>query len=134
MLDLLSYTKSDEHLLNCVSQLYRTYQKAKGTINRTALYKNKVDVFKMLFDSRFNDLSYDVLVTNEIARQVDKSINNAIGTFHENILGGIKGYQAGSLSGYDIKAIDNFLFAYIKNKHNTTNSSLVEGLFQPSYS
>ena len=64
----------------------------------------------MLFDSRFNDLSYDVLVTNEIARQVDKSINNTIGTFHENILGGIKGYQAGSLSGYDIKAIGNTLF------------------------
>ncbi len=121
---------SDEHLLNCVSQLYRTYQKAKGTINRTALYKNKVDVFKMLFDSRFNDLSYDVLVTNEIARQVDKSINNAIGTFHENILGGIKGYQAGSLSGYDIKAIDNTLFADIKNKHNTMNSSSAEALFQ----
>ena len=88
----------------------------------------------MLFDSRFNDLSYDVLVTNEIARQVDKSINNAIGTFHENILGGIKGYQAGSLSGYDIKAIDNTLFADIKNKHNTMNSSSVEALFQPSYS
>ena len=55
-----------------------------------------------------------MLITNEIARLVDQSINNAIGTFYENILGGIKGYQAGSLSGYDIKAIDNTLFADIK--------------------
>jgi len=45
-------------------------------------------------------------------------------------LGGIKGYQAGNLSGYDIKAIDDTLFADIKNKHNTMNSSAAEALFQ----
>jgi hypothetical protein len=34
------------------------------------------------------------------------------------------------LQGYDIKAIDNSLFADIKNKHNTMNSSAAESLFQ----
>ena len=63
-------------------------------------------------------------------RQIDKSINNSIGTFHEQILGGVKGYQAGNLSGYDIKAKDDTLFADIKNKHNTMNSSAAEALFQ----
>ncbi len=33
-------------------------------------------------------------------------------------------------SGYDIKANDNSLFADIKNKHNTMNSSSAEALFQ----
>jgi hypothetical protein len=63
-------------------------------------------------------------------RQIDKSINNSIGTFHEQILGGIKGYEAGNMSGYDVKAKDNTLFADIKNKHNTMNSSSAEALFQ----
>jgi hypothetical protein len=36
----------------------------------------------------------------------------------------------GSLSGYDIKATDDTLFADIKNKHNTMNSSSAESLFQ----
>lgn len=63
-------------------------------------------------------------------RQIDKSINNSIGTFHEQILGGIKGFEIGNLSGFDIKAIDNTLFADIKNKHNTMNSSSSESLFQ----
>ncbi|MBN2236294.1 MAG: Eco47II family restriction endonuclease, partial [Bacteroidales bacterium] len=56
--------------------------------------------------------------------------NNSIGTFHEQILGGMKGYEAGNLSGYDIKATDDTLFADIKNKHNTMNSSAAEALFQ----
>lgn len=70
------------------------------------------------------------MIENEIMRQMDKSINNSIGTFHEQILGGIKGFEIGSLSGYDIKAADNTLFADIKNKHNTMNSSAAESLFQ----
>lgn len=121
---------SDEHLLNCISQLHRTYVKAWGIVDKSALYKNKVDVFKMLFDAKFSSSEYEMLLLNEIARQADKSINNAIGTFHENILGGIEGFQSGTLSGYDIKSNDNTLFADIKNKHNTMNSSSAEALFQ----
>jgi len=45
-------------------------------------------------------------------------------------LGGIKGFEVGNLSGFDIKAHDDSLFADIKNKHNTMNSSSAEALFQ----
>lgn len=34
------------------------------------------------------------------------------------------------MSGYDIRAVDDTLFADIKNKHNTMNSSAAESLFQ----
>ena len=84
----------------------------------------------MTFDAKFNDIDEEQLVQSEILRQIDKSINNSIGTFHEQILGGIKGYEAGILSGYDIKATDDTLFADMKNKHNTMNSSAAEALFQ----
>ncbi len=121
---------SDEHLLTCIGNLHNAYLKAKNNITKKNFYSNKVDTIKLTFDSKFNDIDEEKLIQSEILRQIDKSINNSIGTFHEQILGGIKGFEAGNLSGYDIKATDNTLFADIKNKHNTMNSSAAEALFQ----
>lgn len=121
---------TDEHLLWCVGNLHNAYLKAKNNITKKNFYSNKVDTIKLTFDSKFNEIDEENLIQSEILRQIDKSINNSIGTFHEQILGGIKGYEAGNLSGYDIKATDNSLFADIKNKHNTMNSSAAEALFQ----
>lgn len=121
---------SDEHLLNCIGNLHISYLKAKNNVNKKEFYKNKVDTIKLTFDSRFNNIDEESLIQSEILRQIDKSINNSIGTFHEQILGGINGFKVGKLSGFDIKAEDNTLFADIKNKHNTMNSSSAEALFQ----
>lgn len=121
---------SDEHLLECIGNLHKAYLKAKNNLNKNNFYSNKVDTIKLTFDSTFNFIDEESLIKSEILRQIDKSINNSIGTFHEQILGGIKGFKAGSLSGYDIKANDDTLFADIKNKHNTMNSSAAESLFQ----
>jgi len=121
---------SDEHLEFCIENLYESYIKAKENISKKKFYNNKIDTIKLTFDSKFNNLDVETLIKSEIARQIDKSINNSIGTFHEQILGGINGYEIGKLSGFDIKATDNTLFADIKNKHNTMNSSSAESLFQ----
>jgi len=121
---------SDEHFLNCIANLHSAYLKAKNNITKKNFYTNKVDTIKLTFDAKFNTIDEESLIQSEILRQIDKSINNSIGTFHEQILGGIKGFEAGNLSGYDIKAEDDKLFADIKNKHNTMNSSSAEALFQ----
>lgn len=121
---------SDEHLIKCIANLHQSYIKAKNDISKKNFYSNKIDTIKLTFDAKFNNFDEDKLVETEIMRQIDKSINNSIGTFHEQILGGIEGYEVGNLSGFDIKAIDNTLFADIKNKHNTMNSSSAEALFQ----
>jgi hypothetical protein len=121
---------SDEHLILCIENLHKSYLKAKKAITKKSLFSNKVDTIKLTFDSKFNDISEEKLVEAEILRQIDKSINNSIGTFHEQILGGIKGFEIGKLCGFDVKAIDDTLFADIKNKHNTMNSSSSEALFQ----
>ena len=121
---------TDSHLLSCIENLHNSYLKAKADISKKKFYKNKIDVIKLTFDSKFNDLDEETLIKTEISRQIDKSINNSIGTFHEEILGGIDGYEMGNLSGFDIKASDDTLFADIKNKHNTMNSSSAESLFQ----
>lgn len=121
---------SDEHLLNCIDNLHKAYLRAKNNITKKSFYSNKVDTIKLTFDAKFNDISEEDLIQSEILRQIDKSINNSIGTFHEQVLGGINGFEVGNLSGFDIKAIDDTLFADIKNKHNTMNSSSAEALFQ----
>lgn len=121
---------TDEHLLKCISNLHNSYMNAKNGITKTNFYKNKIDTIKLAFDSKFNRISEESLIESEIIRQVDKTINNAIGTFHEEILGGINGYSRGRLSGYDIKSNTDELFADIKNKFNTMNSSAAESLYQ----
>lgn len=121
---------SDEHLKACIENLHKSYLTAKNAIDKKKFYKNKVDSIKLTFDSKFSDINEEDLIQAEILRQIDKSINNSIGTFHEQILGGISGLEVGNLSGFDIKAADNTLFADIKNKHNTMNSSSAEALFQ----
>ena len=121
---------SDEHLLYCIGNLHKSYLKAKANVSKKKFYKNKIDTIKLTFDAKFNDLDEETLIKTEINRQIDKSINNSIGTFHEQILSGITGFEMGNLSGFDIKATDDTLFADIKNKHNTMNSSSAESLFQ----
>jgi len=112
---------SDEHFLNCVARLHAAYLKAKNNISKKNFYSNKVDSIKLTFDSKFNDIDEESLIQAEILRQIDKSINNSIGTFHEQILGGIKGYEVGNLSGFDIKATDNSLFAVFKFENLSKN-------------
>ncbi|MBV6878914.1 restriction endonuclease [Chryseobacterium sp. FP211-J200] len=121
---------TDEHLLFCIENLHKAYLRAKNNITKKNFYSNKVDTIKLTFDSKFNDINEENLIQSEILRQIDKSINNSIGTFHEQILGGIEGFEVGNLSGFDVKADDDTLFADIKNKHNTMNSSSSEALFQ----
>ena len=121
---------SDEHLIKCIANLHKAYLKAKNNKSKKSFYANKVDTIKLTFDSKFNSIDEESLIKAEILRQVDKSINNSIGTFHEHILGGVEGFELGNFSGYDIKAMDDTLFADIKNKHNTMNSKSSEALFQ----
>ncbi len=121
---------TDEHFLLCVQNLHKSYIKAKNNITKQHFYSNKVDTIKLTFDAKFNGIDEESLIQSEILRQIDKSINNSIGTFHEQILGGIKGFEIGNSSGFDIKAEDGSLYADIKNKHNTMNSSSAESLFQ----
>ncbi len=119
---------SDEHLINCIANLHKSYLRAKNNVTKRSFYANKIDTFKLTFDSRFNNISEGDLIQTEILRQIDKSINNSIGTFHEEILGGIEGFEVGKLSGFDIRAIDDSLFAIFGNTDIPKNVS--DGVFE----
>lgn len=119
---------SDEHLFKCLSDLYSVYEKCKENINLNKFYKNKVDPIKFNFDMQFNEISIKEYILSEIARKNDKTINNAIGTFHENLIGGIKDFENLKLSGSDVRKLDNTIFAEIKNKHNTIKGEDLKGI------
>ncbi len=125
----LSFIK-DADFLSAIGNLFNAYKSAANEKDLTQFYANKVDIFKFLFDKYFFNKTDKEIIENEVQRQVDKSVNNAIGTFHEEILGHIKGYERGNFSGWDIRALDDTLFADIKNKFNTMNSSSTEALYQ----
>src|SRR5690606_770591 len=48
---------SDEHLLKCIFNLHKAYVESKKGFTKSKFYNNKVDTFKLTFDSKFNELS-----------------------------------------------------------------------------
>lgn len=120
---------SDTHFLSCIEQLYDTYSQCKQTMDLNSFYKNKIDPIKFSFDMMFNDIDIESYIVNEITRKNDKTINNAIGIFHQNLFDGIDGFKAPMASGYDIKKLDNTIFCELKNKHNTMNSASQKATF-----
>ena len=94
-------------------------------------YHNKVDPIKFLFDMKFNEINENDYIKAEINRQVDKTISNAIGDFHQKLLGCIKGLNdLGVGNGCDLVNDEQTIFAELKNKHNTMNSSSSEATIQ----
>lgn len=117
----------DNDFLVCIEFLCTKYKESIAGVDSKKFFKNRVDPIKFLFDKNLSRLSDDVSLANEIKRQSDKTFNNSIGTFHEMLLGYVDGYTHLPVGNvFDLKKDDNTLFAEIKNKHNTTNSSMLD--------
>ncbi len=95
---------------------------------------NLIDPIKLIFDKSVYKTSWEDMVNNEIFRQRDKSNNNDIGYFHQNIFSYLKGCKVPDV-GWDviyknpdgIKMPDgdivHTIYVEMKNKHNTMNSA-----------
>ena len=122
---------SDEDLFSCISELHNTYIQCQREFTTKDFYKNKVDPIKFQFDIAFNGINEEDYIKAEITRQVDKTISNAIGVFHQNLLGCIEGMNdLGIGNGCDLQNDEETIFAELKNKHNTMNSSSSEATIQ----
>lgn len=121
---------SDQDFMQCIENLFNAYEKSKNEYTEKEFYKNQIDPIKLTFDMKFNNLSEKEVIALEIQRQIDKNISNFIGHFHEELLGCIDGYEHQKNAGYDLRKKDNTLFAEIKNKKNTVNSSSAEATYQ----
>ncbi len=120
---------SDEDLIKYTKELIDSAIKSEKKVEQNP-YKNVIDPFSALVDAARQGISLDEWMNQEKSRQVQKTFQNAVGDFHQNILGSLPGWSSsGSGGSYDIINEDRKIIAEIKNKHNTMNANAARGVY-----
>lgn len=113
---------SDENLIKFTRELVDAAIKSQDTVERNP-YKNVIDPFSALIDAARQKISLDEWMEQEKSRQVQKAFQNAVGTFHQSILGSMPGWNdSGAGGSYDVINDEKRIIAEIKNKYNTMSS------------
>lgn len=116
----------DSDLINAVEKVYQTLQQALNTTSLKRLQANVVDPFSLVFETALTGMTMEEWISQETQRQVQKTLSNAVGEFHQEILGACAGWTnlgIGHPTKLDLKKSDDSVFAEIKNKHNTMNDA-----------
>lgn len=114
---------SDKDLSSAVAGVVKTIETAEHNAE-VKLHKNVIDPFSALFHGVTHSISFKDWVEQEKARQTQKTMQNAIGNFHQKILGSIPGWKnLGVGGGLDVMNEKKKIVAEIKNKHNTTKGN-----------
>ncbi|MCF6170931.1 MAG: Eco47II family restriction endonuclease [Bacteroidales bacterium] len=130
---------TDAHFKACVRYVLSSYSNAvnlrdsisksidKGDIFKSDLFSNVVDPFKMTFD--IQKIGLKEWVNKEVLRQLDKSVEQKMGEFHQRLLGGIDGWvDLGIGHEVDLMKEDKTVYLEIKNKYNTCSSDALKGV------
>lgn len=113
---------SDEDFLKATQRLVEAARKAKAKVNKNP-YKNVIDPFSALVDAAQQGISLQAWMEQEKVRQIQKALQNALGDFHQDVIGSMPGWQNAGVGGsYDVINESKKIIAEIKNKHNTMNS------------
>lgn len=110
-----------DHTLATVKQ-FRTGMSLKD------FQKNIVDPIKLTFDVHVYQRSIEDVITSEIIRQLEKTNENLIGYFHQNIFKYVGNGWSVPQDGFDVENHGRRIYAEIKNKHNTMNSSAAKAV------
>jgi len=98
--------------------------KDSNEVAQDGLYKNVIDPFSAVFDSFYQGISLGGWLKQEKSRQTQKTLQNALGEFHQKILGSISGWEDLNKGGViDICNKNKKLIAEVKNKFNTTKGN-----------
>lgn len=120
---------SDDKLIYNVKVLLDTTKKLL-TEDTGDIFRNSIDPFSAVFDSVNQKISLTDWMTQERMRQNQKTFQNAVGIFHQEILGSFINWKSLPTGGViDVKNDANKIVGEIKNKWNTTNSSSAEALY-----
>ncbi len=115
---------SDEAIFNHVKSTVKQYRRS---INLSEFNKNIIDPIKLTFDSKIYGQTIRQTIESECIRQIDKSNNNCIGYFHQNLFkyagNGWEVPANGDKGGFDVLNESQHIFVEMKNKHNTMNSA-----------
>lgn len=125
---------TEEEFKNHVRETIMKYGEKLESYDLKKFNSNLIDPIKLIFDKSVYRASWEEIVNNEIFRQRDKSSNNDIGYFHQNIFSYFKGCEVPQ-AGWDViyrnpdgiqmpdGDVVHTIYVEMKNKHNTMNSA-----------
>ena len=91
-----------------------TMMQYRRSIDLNSFNKNLIDPIKLTFDSKIYGQDLRQTIESECLRQVDKTNNNCIGYFHQNIFkyagGGWEVPENGAKGGFDIVNEERHIF------------------------
>lgn len=98
----------------------------KGIIKKKSsehdFYKNVIDPFSSIFEIAAFNVDIKTWKESELIRQCQKTLQNQIGTFHQEVLGNNSEWEdLGTGSVIDLKNNSKKIIAEIKNKYNTVS-------------
>jgi hypothetical protein len=121
---------SDEDLYRIVEKLSLIAKGAKEKAVKE-FGSNVVDPFSAVFEMSGFNMTYAEWTKSEEARQAQKTVQNFIGGFHQDILGSCKGWEnLGTGKIVDIISKDKKIIAEIKNKFNTISGTNLPNLYR----
>ncbi|MEK7499820.1 MAG: Eco47II family restriction endonuclease [Patescibacteria group bacterium] len=120
----------DDKFFLCIEKVKIAYS-AVGDIQR-----NSLDPFKISFDCAMQGITYEQWLKVERVRQADKTVNNALGYFHQMFFGYVDGWRninddqgLKQKTGLDLIHDEKKIFCELKSKHNTLNFGGLNELF-----
>ena len=125
---------SEEDFKKHVQETIMKYGEKLKSYDLKRFNSNLIDPIKLIFYKSIYKTSWEEIVNNEIFRQRDKSNNNDIGYFHQNIFSHFKGCEVPQ-EGWDViyrnpdgiqmpdGDLVHTIYVEMKNKHNTMNSA-----------
>ena len=119
---------TDENIKKCVREVlvkgFEGIEKAKQDF-----YRNGVDPFSATFDAACNNISMDDWVVSERCRQSQKTLQNALGNFHQKVLSHAAGWAIPDENFIDLVCEEKRLVVELKNKHNTVKKSDLKAVY-----
>ncbi len=111
------------HLLSKAGQAKKKASKDFG--------KNVIDPFAAMFEMSGFGLSFEDWKKSETTRQAQKTLQNHIGDFHQNILGSVAGWENKKTGNViDLVSDEKQIIAEIKNKYNTVSGGKLSDLYR----
>ena len=114
---------SDNNIFRHVKE---TVQRYSANIDLKEFNRNTVDPIKLTFDAKVYGRTMEEVIASECMRQMDKSNNNHIGYFHQNLFRYAGNGWSVPEQGFDVVNEEKHIFVEMKNKHNTMNSAAAQ--------
>lgn len=92
--------------------------------------KNVIDPFAAIFEMSGFEIDYNTWLKSETTRQAQKTLQNHIRDFHQNILGYSTGWTNMKVGNViDLFSKSNRIVAEVKNKYNTISGGKLSDLY-----